>query len=101
VIRFWQPCLWMWIFGMGLFSATAASDRFDDVTREQAALEREELAANQAGKIYEAFGTTRQHEHGAFACWSLGITIWGDDVLDFVDAAMKLSPHQHVESAPR
>jgi hypothetical protein len=35
------------------------------------------------------FGSKNQEGHGAFACRSLGITIWGDDVLEFVDAAMK------------
>src|SRR5262249_14803011 len=40
-------------------------------------------------KIYPAFGTTNQEGHGGFACRSLGITIWGSDVLEFIDAAMK------------
>ncbi len=40
-------------------------------------------------KVYPAFGSTNQEGHGAFACRSLGVTIWGNDVLQFVDAAMK------------
>jgi carboxymethylenebutenolidase len=43
-------------------------------------------------KVYPAFGSTNQEGHGAFACRSLGVTIWGDDVLQFVDAAMKATP---------
>ena len=38
-------------------------------------------------KVYPPFGKTNQEGHGAFACWSLGITGWGTDVLDFIDAA--------------
>ena len=40
-------------------------------------------------KLYGEFGSTHQHGHGAFACWSLGITNWGDDVLEFIDGTMK------------
>jgi carboxymethylenebutenolidase len=43
-------------------------------------------------KLYGAFGTTKSEGHGAFACWSLGATIWGPDVLDFIDAAMRSAP---------
>jgi dienelactone hydrolase len=42
-----------------------------------------------SAKVYPAFGTTNQQGHGAFACWSLGITSWGNDVMDFIDAVMK------------
>jgi dienelactone hydrolase len=38
-------------------------------------------------KVYPEFGGSPQHGHGAFACWSLGITIWGPDVLEFIDEA--------------
>ena len=34
--------------------------------------------------IYPAFGSSNQHGHGAFACWSLGIKQWGDEVLQFI-----------------
>jgi len=37
--------------------------------------------------LYPAFGTTHQEGHGGFACWEEGITIWGNDVLKFLDAA--------------
>ena len=40
-------------------------------------------------KLYGEFGSTHQHGHGAFACWSLGIMTWGNDVLEFIDAATK------------
>lgn len=43
-------------------------------------------------KVYDDFGTTNQHGHGAFACWSLGTLQWGDDVLKFMDACLKAKP---------
>jgi dienelactone hydrolase len=43
-------------------------------------------------KLYPAFGATPQDGHGAFACRSLGVTIWAPDVLGFIDAAMKMPP---------
>jgi carboxymethylenebutenolidase len=42
--------------------------------------------------VYPPFGSTNQEGHGAFACRSLGITIWGHDVLEFVDAVLKQPP---------
>lgn len=39
--------------------------------------------------IYPTFGTTNQHGHGAFACWSLGTEQWGAEALAFIDAAFK------------
>ncbi len=39
--------------------------------------------------IYPAFGTTNQHGHGAFACWSLGTEQWGREVLEFIEAAFR------------
>ena len=39
--------------------------------------------------IYPAFGSTNQHGHGAFACWSLGTEQWGTEVLEFIDVAFK------------
>jgi dienelactone hydrolase len=39
--------------------------------------------------VYHAFGTTNQHGHGAFATWSLGTAQWGEEVLEFIDAALK------------
>jgi dienelactone hydrolase len=39
--------------------------------------------------IHPPFGTTNQHGHGAFACWSLGAEQWGAEVLDFIEAAFK------------
>jgi carboxymethylenebutenolidase len=46
-------------------------------------------------KIYPSFGVTPQEGHGAFACWSLFVTIWGDDVLLFVDQAIKAKFADH------
>jgi dienelactone hydrolase len=39
--------------------------------------------------VYPAFGSTNQHGHGAFACWSLGTEQWGEEVLAFIEAAFK------------
>ena len=39
--------------------------------------------------IYPAFGTTNQEGHGAFACWSLGAKQWGNEVLQFISAALE------------
>ncbi len=49
----------------------------------------EKTGRGSRSKIYAAFGTTNQQGHGAFATSSLGATIWGNDVLDFLDAALK------------
>jgi carboxymethylenebutenolidase len=38
-------------------------------------------------KLYPAFGTTNAEGHGAFACTEDGIRIWGQDVIDFLNAA--------------
>jgi carboxymethylenebutenolidase len=43
-------------------------------------------------RVYPPFGGTNQEGHGAFACRSLGITIWGNDVLEFVDVILKEPP---------
>jgi dienelactone hydrolase len=43
-------------------------------------------------KIYPAFGATKQEGHGAVACWSLGITLWGTDVSEFLDQALNQAP---------
>ena len=40
-------------------------------------------------KLYPPFGYSHQQGHGAFACWSKGITVWGRDVIGFLDAVMK------------
>jgi carboxymethylenebutenolidase len=50
-------------------------------------------------KVYPAFGKSNQEGHGAFACWSLGITGWGEDVLEFLDAAMKTNSTSHQKAA--
>ncbi len=42
-------------------------------------------------KLYPSFGPTHEHGHAAFACWTLGTTIWGADVLQFIDDAFKIS----------
>ncbi len=39
-------------------------------------------------KLYDTFGTTPEEGHGAFACRSLGATIWGPEVLPFLAAAL-------------
>ncbi len=38
-------------------------------------------------KLYPPFGTTPQEGHGGFACYEGGIAVWGQDVLDFLEAA--------------
>jgi pimeloyl-ACP methyl ester carboxylesterase len=38
-------------------------------------------------KLYPPYGTTPQEGHGGFACWEGGIAVWGQDVLDFLEAA--------------
>jgi dienelactone hydrolase len=38
-------------------------------------------------RLYPPFGTTPQEGHGGFACWEGGIAVWGDDVLEFLNAA--------------
>lgn len=38
-------------------------------------------------KIYSAFGNTPQDGHWEFATTSAGIALWGEDVLQFIDAA--------------
>jgi dienelactone hydrolase len=40
-------------------------------------------------KIYPAFGKTPQDGHWGFATTSTGIAIWGDDVLKFIEAALR------------
>lgn len=37
-------------------------------------------------KLYPPFGTTHAEGHGGFACWEEGIAIWGNDVIDFLNA---------------
>jgi dienelactone hydrolase len=38
-------------------------------------------------RLYPAFGTTPREGHAGFACWESGIAVWGQDVLDFLEAA--------------
>jgi carboxymethylenebutenolidase len=40
-------------------------------------------------QLYPAFGYSHQQGHGAFACWSAGITVWGKDVVGFLDSVVK------------
>jgi carboxymethylenebutenolidase len=40
-------------------------------------------------KVYPAFGTTPQDGHGAFAVRAAAIAVWGPDVFNFLDNAMK------------
>lgn len=40
-------------------------------------------------KIYPVFGTTAQDGHWAFATTSAGISIWANDVLQFIDSAFR------------
>jgi len=40
-------------------------------------------------KIYPAFGTTPQDGHWKFATTALGIAIWGEDVLNFINASFR------------
>jgi dienelactone hydrolase len=49
----------------------------------------EKCSHSSKSKVYAAFGTTNQEGHGAFATRSLGVTLWGNDVLDFVEASMQ------------
>lgn len=71
-----------------LFLLQAKNDYSTGPSELLAPILKEKGSPSQA-KVYPAFGTTPQEGHGAFACWSLGITIWGDDVLQFVDEAIK------------
>ena len=48
------------------------------------------LGPPSGNKLYPPFGKTHERGHASFACWSLGTSIWGDDVLRFVDAANKI-----------
>jgi carboxymethylenebutenolidase len=48
-----------------------------------------QLGAPSGSNLYDAFGSSPGQGHGAFACWSLGTQIWGNDVLQFLDAAQK------------
>ena len=41
----------------------------------------DKLGAPSGHKLFAPFGSTHEEGHAAFACWSLGTTIWGDDVL--------------------
>ncbi len=45
-------------------------------------------------QVYPAFGVTPQQGHGAFACWSLGIIEWGEDVGKFLDEALGKKPER-------
>lgn len=40
-------------------------------------------------KIYPAFGYTPQEGHLGFATTSAGIAIWGEEVLKFIEAALR------------
>lgn len=44
-------------------------------------------------RIYPAFGKTPQEGHAAFATTSAGIAVWGEDVLQFIEAAFALNSH--------
>jgi dienelactone hydrolase len=50
-------------------------------------------------KLYPAFGKTHERGHAAFACWSLGTGIWGDDVLRFIAAANRIPVGRKLPSA--
>lgn len=47
------------------------------------------LGPPSGNKLYPPFGKTPGRGHASFACWSLGTSIWGDDVLKFINAAFK------------
>ena len=40
-------------------------------------------------KIYPGFGKAPQEGHWGFATTSAGIAVWGEDVLQFIDAALR------------
>jgi dienelactone hydrolase len=40
-------------------------------------------------RIYPAFGKTPQEGHAGFATTSAGIAVWGEDVLQFIEAALR------------
>ena len=48
------------------------------------------LGPPSGNKLYPPFGKTPERGHASFACWSLGTSIWGRDVLQFIDAAYKI-----------
>jgi dienelactone hydrolase len=49
------------------------------------------IASSRGGqaKIYPAFGKTPQEGHWAFATTSAGTTVWGEDVLQFIETALR------------
>ena len=46
-------------------------------------------ASGGQAKIYPRFGNTPQEGHWAFATTDAGITVWGEDVLRFIEAAIR------------
>jgi carboxymethylenebutenolidase len=72
-----------------------AKNDFSTVPSERLAPILKERGTPNGSKLYEAFGTSPQHGHGAFACWSLGTEIWGADVLDFIESAEKVPAAKH------
>jgi dienelactone hydrolase len=51
-------------------------------------------------KVYPPFGTTPQEGHGGFACREGGIAVWGDDVLEFLNAVGLGKPTVDSRAAP-
>jgi hypothetical protein len=49
------------------------------------------IAKAQGGqaRIYPGFGKTPQEGHWGFATTSPGIAVWGEDVLQFIEAALR------------
>ena len=52
-------------------------------------------------KLYPPFGTTPQEGHGGFACYEGGIAVWGQDVLDFLEAAGMGKPNARIGQEDR
>lgn len=52
------------------------------------------LGPPSGNKLFPPFGSSHQQGHGAFACWALGTTLWGDDVLHFLAAAEKVDSNK-------
>jgi dienelactone hydrolase/thiol-disulfide isomerase/thioredoxin len=56
------------------------------------------LGPPSGNKLYPPFGKTPERGHASFACWSLGTSVWGADVLKFIDAAFNVSAAEDAES---
>jgi carboxymethylenebutenolidase len=61
----------------------------DYSTRPATVLGKIAVARGGRAQIYPAFGNSAQEGHWAFATTSAGIGVWGEDVLQFIEAALR------------